>query len=168
MKKAITTLLLILVGFTIFDIFYIRNLRQLEIKEYKPVVIEYNFKQKPNKKETKKQVESLYKTLYWYLELDINHDGLTNIGLRMVVINPNVSPEMYGYVLAHELTHLKYRVGNESWVSFEAFKTLYESGIDELKQSALYYADKVMSGWYCGDYNIGYYILEYLEANNAL
>ena len=166
--KIITILVILFIGLEVFDLWHIWFSHKLEPKAYTPIEIQWEFKEKPNKVEVRKLVVGLYNTPHFYFERHINADGMTRIGLGLVIINPDVSPEMYGWVLAHELTHLKYRVGNESWVSFEAFKTLYESGNEVLKNSALYYADKVMSGWYDGAYNIGYYILEYLEAQNAL
>ena len=167
--KAVIILGIICIALEIFDLYHICFSHRIEIKEYTPIEIEWEFKEKPNKEEVRKLLVGLYNTPHFYFERYIgNADGMARIWLRMVVIDPDVIPEMYGYVLAHELTHLKYRVGNESWVSFEAFKTLYKSGNEVLKNSALYYADKVMSGWYDGAYNIGYYILEYLEAQNAL
>ena len=153
---------------SVLDTIYTHTSHKMEIKAYTPIQIKWQFKEKPNKEEVRKLVVGLYNTPHFYFEGNINADGMAFIKFRVVIIDEEVSPEMYGWVLAHELTHLKYRVGNESWVSFEAFKTLYESENEVLKNSALYYADKVMSGWYDGAYNIGYYILEYLEAQNAL
>lgn len=167
-KNLIIILLWVLSGLVVFDMVHIYTAHRLEIKEYKPIEIRYQFNKDFTKEEVRKSVVGLFDTPHFYFEKDIEADGMALLLVGTIIINPEVSKEMYGYVLAHELTHLKYRVGNESWVSFKAFTTLYESGDEILQNSALYYADKVMSGWFGEDYDIGYYILEYLEAHNAL
>lgn len=168
MKKLFIILITLLFIFIVADTVHIYTAHRLEIKEYEPIEIRYKFNKDFTKEEVRKSVVGLFDTPHFYFEKDIEADGMALLLVGTIIINPEVSKEMYGYVLAHELTHLKYRVGNESWVSFKAFTILYESENEILQNSALYYADKVMSGWFGEDYNIGYYILEYLEAHNAL
>ena len=167
-RNAIIILFVLFLAISVTDTIFIFTSHKLEIKPYRPVEIAWSFKKDFTKEEVRKSLVGIFDTPHLYFEKNIEADGMTLIKVGTIIVNPDVSKEMYGYVLAHELTHLKYRVGNESWVSFKAFTTLYESGDEILQNSALYYADKVMSGWYGGEYNIGYYILEYLEAHNAL
>lgn len=166
MKKIIILILVCL--FIVIDIVHIKTSHVLETRDYKPIKIEYEFNREFSRQEVKQSVIKLFNTLCICLEIKNAGDEYSCIPLRIVLINPDVDDRMYGYALAHGLTHIKYRTADEGWVSFTAFKTLYESNDDILKASALYYAEKVMWGWYKDQYDIGYYIIEYLQNSNHL
>ena len=69
------------------------------------------------------------------------------------------------YTLSHELCHIKYYSANETYVEFMTFRELYESD-DEV----LHFVGEYLITYHCEyralaktEYDIGYYILKYLE-----
>lgn len=142
---------------------------KLSYMNYKPKEYEYTQLYNPqvnitlDKSSAKKLINKLVKTPHFYKEKQIDDYGRSVILYRKVEINTNLPIEDYVITYTHELTHLKYCTENETWVSYTTFKTLYESGNDELRYIALNYANEVLRGcWQGTDYDCGYYILKYL------
>ena len=105
-------------------------------------------------------------TLYWVENYKFM--GLTNIFFRTVRLKNELNPVEVGVTLAHELCHIKYYSINETYVEFMAFRELYESDEPLLKNCA---NSMILS--HCKyrtrkntKYDIGYYILKYLEEKN--
>lgn len=86
---------------------------------------------------------------------------------RVIEIDKNLDIHTYIITYAHELCHIRYQVGNETYTAYMTFVRLYESGNSELRYHALVYAQDVIGGGYSGTaYDCGYYILEYLKGVN--
>lgn len=116
------------------------------------------------KADVKELIASIYNTPHFYKEKDLNQMGRSIILFRKVEIDKDLSVYDYTITYTHELTHIKYCTENETWVSYQTFKTLYESGNAELRYIALNYANKVLNGYWQGtEYDCGYYILKYLN-----
>jgi len=117
--------------------------------------------------EYKALIENLFDTPHIYTEGDLskrNADGFALPLIRFVKIDSDLSRFNYAYTLTHELTHVKYQTGNETWTSFKAFTILYESGSVALKHIALKYAQDQLDGFYKNtEYDCSYYIAEYLN-----
>lgn len=117
--------------------------------------------------EYKGLLTELFDTPYIYTEGDLNKhsvDGYARPLIRLVRIDSNLSNFSYAYTLVHELTHVKYQTGNETWTSYKSFIILYESGSSALQYIALKYAQDQLGGLYEGtEYDCSYYIAEYLN-----
>ena len=121
------------------------------------------------KSDVKKLVSELYNTPHIYVETE-NIPSYQNansfIVARIVRIKPSLSVSAYAVAYAHELTHVKYQVADETYTMFKTFTMLYESGNEELKNMALKDAQSVIYGVYGrSEYDCGYQILEYLKEN---
>lgn len=141
----------------------------LSYKSYKPKSYIYQnidlqeIEQTLTKQSAKELIKRLYNTPHFYKEKELKQAGRSIIFIRKVEINKNLSLNDYIITYAHELTHIKYVTVNETFVSYKAFKTLYESGNEELRYHSMVYASEVLSGIWAGtDYDCGYYILKYL------
>lgn len=90
-------------------------------------------------------------------------NGKTCIVTRMITIE-KMSGWQTLWVLAHEMTHLKYVTKNETWTNFKTWQTLYESNNKVLKQRAEYAIKEYCQNGYLKntEYDISYYIVKYL------
>ena len=105
-------------------------------------------------------------TPHFYIENDLSkkdYDGFALPLIRVAVVDSQLSGADYAIALTHELVHIKYQTGNETWTSFKTFVVLYESKSIILQNVALYYAQQQLSGMYIDDYDCSYYIAEYLN-----
>ena len=123
------------------------------------------------KQEVKSILDKKYKQKYTYSEANLyeSHSNgflytaaITNIKEKTIIISSTLSIEEYIYVMSHELTHLKYKSTNETWVEYTAIIALYESGNDVFEIVALNRARQIVSGFFINtEYDCGYYLLEY-------
>ena len=72
------------------------------------------------------------------------------------------------WTLTHELIHYKYQSSNETFTNFKTWQLLYESKIDILVNRAKYeaYCQCTLGYFKNTQYDITWYIVEYLEKNN--
>lgn len=171
-KTIIIIVLSVLLFLTISQTCYIRFSNKLEVRSYEYTTLQITSVEITLTKSTAKQlIKDLYNTPHIYIEGTFK-DGRTGNSmplLRYVKMDKNATIHDYIIGYAHELTHIKYQVGNETYVSYMTFVNLYESGNAELKYHAMIYANEVVSGDYAGtDYDCGYYILEYLGGINEI
>ena len=170
-KNIIIILLIVMLFLAIYPIWHIRFSSILKVKEYEPTrLVVTPTTQTLDKKTAKKLISDLYKTPHIYIEKDIKgeYDGKAIPQFRVVVVDEGISLHAYIIAYTHELTHVKYQVGNETFTAYKTFITLYESGNAELKYHAMVYANDVLSGSYGrGEYDCGYYILKYLKQGGA-
>lgn len=162
------SLALVLTG---FQVWHIQFSNSLEIKPYTTQIIA--IQDKPQLTLTKQTartiIAELFNTPHIYLErgLPSNQDGRSRIMWRVIEIEKNLDIHTYIITYAHELCHIRYQVGNETYTAYMTFVRLYESGNTELRYHALVYAQDVIGGGYSGTtYDCGYYILEYLKGVN--
>lgn len=100
--------------------------------------------------------------LYKYVDLG-TAKGLTNIFLKLIYLNKNLSNAEYIRVLAHEICHLKYMSSDECYVEYMTFVTLYNSSNELLRLVSLDIALEHLTGRVDDDYNCSYYISKYLN-----
>lgn len=171
--NAIIILLMGVVSLTLFQVYYIFNHNNLEVKPYEKVNLntpkmEYTL----TKSEIKKLVADLYDTPHIYIERDNFKDerlGHSSIILRTTEIKKGLDLAEYATTYAHELAHVKYQVVDETFTEFKAFVTLYESGNAELQNMALRHIQATIYGGYDGtEYDCGYYVIEYLKEKGVL
>ena len=166
--NAIIILLIAIVLLTAYQAWHIRYNNILEVKPYEKTRLVVTPTPQTLTKETAKElVSDLYNTPHIYFEKDLK-DGISGLAipyLRLVFVDENlISLHYFITTYAHELTHVKYQVVNETFTAYKTFTTLYESGNAELKYHAMVYANDVLRGAYRrGEYDCGYYILEYLK-----
>lgn len=139
--------------------------KQYEIVNLKIEDMEYTL----TKDQVKQMVSNLYNTPHMYLETDnlsAGSNGNSLVVARVVTIKKELSVSEYAIAYAHELTHVKYQVADETYTTFKTFTTLFESGNAELRHMALKDAQIIIYGGYGrSEYDCGYQILEYLEQN---
>lgn len=140
---------------------------KLEVKEYtESTHFEYNLATDYTIDEIKQLIDNDFKVLYFYKVENLYAGGITNMQLRIVKVD-TMSTRLkpyYAYVLAHELTHLKYMNGDECWTEFNAWKYLYESDNDFLHNVGLWKANSITQSKNGDAYDCGCYILEYLRS----
>lgn len=117
--------------------------------------------------EYKGLITELFDTPHIYVEGNLKKqslDGYARPLIRLVKIEADLCNYSYAYTLAHELVHVKYQTGNETWTSYKSFIILYESGSSALRHIALLYAQDQLGGLYEGtEYDCSYYIADYLN-----
>lgn len=146
---------------------YILFSHNWKVKEYTRVdlqvpTMEYNL----TKAQAKELVKDLYDTPHFFTEKELQGAtlGQSYILWRVAEINFGLDVEDFTITYAHELTHIKYQVQNETYITFMTFKVLYESGNAVLQNMALRHARVILGGGYNGTaYDCGYYILDYLR-----
>lgn len=167
-QNALIVMLLLALVLTIFQVWHIQFSHSLEIKPYTTQIIAIQDKPQLTltKQTARKTIAELFNTPHIYLERDLpsNQDGRSRIMWRVIEIEKNLDIHTYIITYAHELCHVRYQVGNETYTAYMTFIRLYESGNTELHYHALVYAQNVIAGDYSGTaYDCGYYILEYLK-----
>ncbi len=170
-KNCIIVLLLLALVLTIFQVLYIRFSNSLEIKPYtnQYITIQNKLQLTLTKQTARTTIANLFNTPHIYREKDLpaQDNGISIIMWRVVQIDKNLDVHTYIVTYTHELCHVRYQVGNETYTAYMTFVRLYESNNAELQYHALVYAQDVISGDYSGtEYDCGYYILEYLKGAN--
>lgn len=100
---------------------------------------------------------------YSYKEGDYSKAGYANAFYRTIKVYKDLNVEDYCIVLCHEMCHIKYFTANEIYTQFMAFKSLYESDNEELKQAGTWLGIYVLNGDRPANYDCSYYIVEYLR-----
>lgn len=122
-----------------------------------------------NKTEIKLILDAFYDVKYDYEEKDyLGHKyesavlGTASIKPNKIVVMNNLTNETYCVVLAHELTHIKYKTSDETFTEYKSIVLLYETKIPMFQKSALNRARRIVSGHFKGtEYDCGYYLLNY-------
>lgn len=167
-SNLIIFLTLIITVLTVFQIIYIFNYINLEVKDYKKTQLTIeNMEYTLTKKEIRNIIKELYDIPHIYIETDNlpeKENGISYVLLRMINVKKSLDIKTYAITYAHELTHIKYQTADETFTTFMTFVTLYESGNKELQNMALKEAQGIINGGYAGtEYDCGYYILKYLK-----
>lgn len=170
-QNALIVMLLLALVFTIFQVWHIQFSHSLEIKPYTTQIIAIQDKPQLTltKQTARTTIANLFNTPHIYREKDLpaQENGRSKIMWRIVEIDKNLDVHTYIVTYTHELCHVRYQVGNETYTAYMTFVRLYESNNAELQYHALIYAQDVISGDYSGtEYDCGYYILEYLKGVN--
>jgi len=147
--------------------YFVFAYNDLEVLKYDPVRLNFQYMDYTITKEDAKQlVANLYNIEHSYEETtDLPKTDAANsvITRKEVKIRPDLGLIEYTISYAHELSHIKYELYDETHTAYRTFIDLYESGHDELKNISLVYAQSIMDGCYSGtEYDCGYYILQYL------
>jgi NAD-dependent dihydropyrimidine dehydrogenase PreA subunit len=71
--------------------------------------------------------------------------------------------EDYCIALCHEMCHVKYFTGNEVYTNFLAFKTLYESENETLKNIGTWFGIYTLNRCYVENYDCSQLIVDYLR-----
>lgn len=119
------------------------------------------------KSTAKKLIKDLYNTPHIYTEKNLdkqNRNGQSIPIWRVAIIHNDLDLHDYIIAYAHELTHIKYQVADETYTTYKTIVKLYESGNAELQYHAIKEANDILSGCYEDtDYDCGYYIIEYFK-----
>lgn len=170
-QNALIVLLSLALVLTIFQVLHIQFSHSLEIKSYQiqNITIANRPQLTLTKQTARTTIAKLFNTPHIYREKDLppQENGRSKIMWRIVEIDKNLDVHTYIVTYTHELCHVRYQVGNETYTAYMTFVRLYESNNAELQYHALVYAQDVISGDYSGtEYDCGYYILEYLKGAN--
>ena len=170
-QNALIVMLLLALVFTIFQVWHIQFSHSLEIKPYTTQIIAIQDKPQLTltKQTARTTIANLFNTPHIYREKDLpaQENGRSKIMWRVVQIDKDLDVHTYIITYAHELCHVRYQVGNETYTAYMTFVRLYKNNNAELQYHALIYAKDVISGDYSGtEYDCGYYILEYLKGAN--
>lgn len=120
---------------------------------------------KRNKEEYRRIIEKeldLKHYLYFEREFKSNNDGVMFIGVRTIIIDSTLSEYQYCVAFTHEALHFVKFSGNETYITFEAFKYLYENEDEELHNMGACMGFRQLLGAYKGDYDCSKYIVNYL------
>lgn len=179
MKKKTKTLIIVMLIVIVFNItlrIFIDTRPKLAVIEnaWDSEVYEYlrdsDIKTDKTYAELKGECEDLLDQ-HFYIYIGKDHrlrndtaDGYCLMLFRTVVVNENMPKHNYVYTLVHELIHLKYFNRNETWVNFETFKVLYESGNEFFVNSAKRVASVYLkNGCNEKEYDISGQVIEYLK-----
>lgn len=170
-QNALIVLLSLALVLTIFQVLHIQFSHSLEIKSYQiqNITIGNRPQLTLTKQTARTTIANLFNTPHICREKDLppQENGRSKIMWRIVEIDKNLDVHTYIVTYTHELCHVRYQVGNETYTAYMTFVRLYESNNAELQYHALVYAQDVISGDYSGtEYDCGYYILEYLKGAN--
>lgn len=167
-QNALIVMLSLALALTIFQVWHIQLSNSLNIKPYTTQIIAIQDKPQLTltKQTARTTIAKLFNTPHIYREKDLppQENGRSKIMWRIVEIDKNLDVHTYIVTYTHELCHVRYQVGNETYTAYMTFVRLYKSNNAELQYHALVYAQDVISGDYSGtEYDCGYYILEYLK-----
>ena len=173
-QNAIIVLLILALALTIFQVLHIQFSHSLAICPY-PAQQHIQVLTPPTpptittKQIARTTISQLFDTPHIYCEKNLpqGQNGRSMILWRLIQIDNQLDLHTYIITYAHELCHIRYQVGNETYVAYMTFVRLYESDNHELRYHALLYANDVISGCYDDtQYDCGYYILDYLKGEN--
>lgn len=102
--------------------------------------------------------------LYFYSEKKmVGYYGKTYPIARVIVIDSELSGYKYCETFVHEALHLKKFSVNETYISFETFRYMYET--EELRNVAVCYGLEQIYGEFYDEYNVSHIIVDYLTKN---
>lgn len=168
-SKTIFMLSFLLFITIILDIFIVNYFKVPRYKTLDVIYYEHlNLPQQPincalTKHEIKSMLDDFYNIYYIYYEdetLDISIGGFVED--NTITINANLNNIDYLYALAHEITHIKYKITDETLTEYRTIVDLLESGNSLFEQVAMNRARLIVSGGVAGtEYDCGYYLLPY-------
>lgn len=178
MKKIIIIILsLLLLIVTIANVQITRSIRHkkrttLKVVEYQHVDYELErFDCDLSRREIKIILDALAGVSYEYIEVreiwqgnKYATAGTTDIKNKTITLVDWLPAEYYIVILAHELTHLKYKTENETFTEYKSITWLYETNIRVFQIASLNRAKTIIRGDYAGtEYDCGYYLLKYFK-----
>lgn len=91
--------------------------------------------------------------------------GQADVLRRVIYINENIHGADLAETLAHEIIHIQYLTSNETHTAYLTFKILFESGVPELRDTAIniIYNQCQIQNRKGTEYDIGYYIKKYFN-----
>ena len=172
-KTAIIILLSFIVVITCYQVWHIHFKNYMQYKSYLMCKIENNYYWKFPEEydEWRSKVSAEFDTVHWVTksnDFSDNQYAKSSPLFRHVVLkNCTTLDGTMIKAYAHELAHIKYQTLNDSYATYQAIITLYESNDEIFKHIAIDYANDVLTGGYKGtDYDCGYYLLEYFKETN--
>lgn len=140
-------------------------------KVYNQLVREYDYdmEYERGKEQYKNMIEEqLGLKAYMYLEksICIDYDGYMIAGIRLMVVDKDLSLYDYCVVFAHESLHFTKFSSNDTYINYEVFKFLYENEDEELKNIGIDFAIRQLAGKYGGRYNCSSYIVNYFVSRH--
>lgn len=170
-RRTITLLSFLILLAIVFDLiivayFSVPRYQTLEVVPYEHLTLP----QQPinctlTNAEIKSMLDDFYKLKYTYYE-DATITGLEGgyTEGNTITISSNLTNVEYLYALAHELTHLKYRIVDETLAEYRTIIDLIESGNTLFEQVGMNRARMIISGGMAGtEYDCGYYLRKYLQ-----
>lgn len=160
-------MLIILIILSVYPItiaIYSLTSHKLPFQYATPTHIDFEYKKiSYTHKQVREYIEQIVGKLpYFYREKDIliskNRYGETNLILRVVTIHNNLDIYNYIFSFAHEYLHLKYMTASERFVNLKTFELLYNSGNNDFRNVAIWYANRDMIGIIPHDYQCWAYI----------
>lgn len=99
----------------------------------------------------------------------IGLNGMAYLFVNSVIIDETLTGWEVLKTLSHELCHIKYYTGNETYTEYMAFVNLYESNNETLKNRAewLAYEQCTLRNRKNTEYDCGFYIAKYLVERKA-
>lgn len=168
LKEYWVWVLILLAAALIFENCYIFAANRWEVKEYtNQTLIVPECPQIPPKTEIYKLVRKEFNSWCLYFECDDLGEGVNGRAcpqINAVFIEKGLDELNYTMVLAHEISHCKFKSINECYTEFKAITTLYESDNEFLHYIGVYWANEILSGQKGGwEYDCGYYLDKYLK-----
>lgn len=168
MKKLIISLWIIFISLTANIIVLERHIF-MPVRDITPIKYDTVIDASISREKVVEHINNHFKINY-SLEWVNNYKdkGKADVIFHRVKLKNEMSPMYVGMTLAHELCHIKYYCANETWVEFMAFKELYESNDTVLKMcgDAMITLHCEYRAYKGTAYDIGWYILDYLEKEN--
>lgn len=166
---AVLLFLIVTVNIISFTLFFKTKMRVKSYERGYIVTASIGFDE-PSKEEAATLVRDLYNTPHSFKEADLNNkNGHADILNEVVYIDENLTISDFIYAYAHELTHIKYKTTDETFVTYKSIITLYESNNHILECVALSATTEILNG--CADgsqYDCGYYLIEYFSDKGIL
>lgn len=176
-KSRIKTAIIVLLSFALvitgYQVWHIHFKQYMPYKPYQMCKIEniYYWEFQGGYCAWGSKVSAEFDTVHWVTESDYFSDNQyaksSPLFRHVVLKNCATLDGTMIKAYAHELAHIKYQTTNDSYATYQAIITLYESNDEILKHVAIDYANDVLTGGYYGtDYDCGYYLLEYFKKTN--
>lgn len=154
--------------------FRLNSDRSLEYAPYTERDVEYALNQLYDIYEYKPLSNRVYRNMldeefclkvYFYQVIDLPDEinGWSNCWTRTIKIDKQIQGYSYCKTLCHEMIHIKYCTGDETFTSYMTFVTLYESDNIHLKQVGAWFGIDQIDKCYRGEYNCRDYIIKYFK-----
>ncbi len=119
-----------------------------------------------HKEDIKERIDNAFNNpLYIYQEKDLEGDinGRCNMFTRVIEIEEDLTNAEYIITLTHELVHLTTFITDESLTQFKTFKKLYNSKSILFNCASFYMINMHVLDNFTEEYDVEYYIYNYLE-----
>lgn len=143
------------VSYTIVDVMYAKSELQKE----------YSFEPLSNRVYRNALEEELKLKWYYYDVVDLGEglNGLSNCYYRTIKIHEDLEGYWYCKTMCHEMIHLKYLTGDETYTSYMTFVRLYESDNEILRRVGAWYGLNQIENRVYGEYNCRDYVISYFK-----